>query len=144
MFQTLTATLTATLSLTVTRTQGSNQRLWDLDAAALRLVAALLRNNPACRVIVRGSGSPAAAADSAAAGGASRLSLRGSGRGDDGALRAEQLALFTGDSGRPGSGRASRHAPLSPQVCRWILLMRTTAACCHSTVTAERFGSEWT
>ena len=114
------------------RCQVSNQRFWHLDAAALRLLAALLRNDPACRVAVRGLQPPAAAASLAGAGRGSRLSLRGSGGGEDGELQAEQLALLTGDGKRPGSGRFVPH----------ISCCNDAAALCSSTQVLQA-GSEW-
>jgi len=114
--------LTPCWKISVCGAQASEEQLWDLDAAALRLVAALLRNDPACRIAVRGLDHPAAAARPASAGRGSRLSLRGSGGGGDGSLQAEQLALLTGDSGRSGSGRFGRRAHLSRELHRWTLL----------------------
>ena len=89
--------------------QAADERRWDLDAAASRLVAALLRNDPACRVAVRGLESPSAPA--ARAEWVSRLSLRGSDTVDDVALQAERMELLIDGSRRPGSDRATRHAP---------------------------------
>ena len=94
--------------------QASEQRPWDLDAAASRLVAELLKHDPACRLAVRGSDPPVAAVALAAAGQGSRLSFRGNMGVADGSLHGDQLALTVGNGRQRGGGslaggRVARH-----------------------------------